>query len=140
MLIRNLRRPVLGSFVLSFSLSAIALLLLASAAQPSHAQEPQSKFSGTVVDAEGKPIEGARVFLLPVPRWGSQGQPEPESVEGKPTDAEGNFSIAYDSKLRWYGVVYKPNLVPYFQGLAACLLYTSPSPRDQRGSRMPSSA
>ena len=24
--------------------------------------------------------------------------------------------------------------------LAACLLYTSPSPRDQRGSRMPSSA
>ena len=26
------------------------------------------------------------------------------------------------------------------QELAACLLYTSPSPRDQRGSRMPSSA
>ena len=25
-------------------------------------------------------------------------------------------------------------------GLRACLLYTSPSPRDQRGSRMPSSA
>ena len=25
-------------------------------------------------------------------------------------------------------------------GLTACLLYTSPSPRDQRGSRMPSSA
>ena len=25
-------------------------------------------------------------------------------------------------------------------GLADCLLYTSPSPRDQRGSRMPSSA
>ena len=25
-------------------------------------------------------------------------------------------------------------------GAAACLLYTSPSPRDQRGSRMPSSA
>ena len=25
-------------------------------------------------------------------------------------------------------------------GVAACLLYTSPSPRDQRGSRMPSSA
>ena len=27
-----------------------------------------------------------------------------------------------------------------FSSLAACLLYTSPSPRDQRGSRMPSSA
>ena len=25
-------------------------------------------------------------------------------------------------------------------GFAVCLLYTSPSPRDQRGSRMPSSA
>ena len=25
-------------------------------------------------------------------------------------------------------------------GIYACLLYTSPSPRDQRGSRMPSSA
>ena len=27
-----------------------------------------------------------------------------------------------------------------FEGKDACLLYTSPSPRDQRGSRMPSSA
>ena len=27
-----------------------------------------------------------------------------------------------------------------FQVLLTCLLYTSPSPRDQRGSRMPSSA
>ena len=29
---------------------------------------------------------------------------------------------------------------PSFDGFYACLLYTSPSPRDQRGSRMPSSA
>ena len=28
----------------------------------------------------------------------------------------------------------------YFLSLTTCLLYTSPSPRDQRGSRMPSSA
>ena len=27
-----------------------------------------------------------------------------------------------------------------FEGNYGCLLYTSPSPRDQRGSRMPSSA
>ena len=27
-----------------------------------------------------------------------------------------------------------------FRRFCACLLYTSPSPRDQRGSRMPSSA
>ena len=29
---------------------------------------------------------------------------------------------------------------PAADAMAACLLYTSPSPRDQRGSRMPSSA
>ena len=30
---------------------------------------------------------------------------------------------------------------PFFEGhFPSCLLYTSPSPRDQRGSRMPSSA
>ena len=28
----------------------------------------------------------------------------------------------------------------YYRGTYTCLLYTSPSPRDQRGSRMPSSA
>ena len=31
-------------------------------------------------------------------------------------------------------------LVKSFKRLGICLLYTSPSPRDQRGSRMPSSA
>ena len=30
--------------------------------------------------------------------------------------------------------------VYFFASLCCCLLYTSPSPRDQRGSRMPSSA
>ena len=34
---------------------------------------------------------------------------------------------------------YANNVIPRAQG-TACLLYTSPSPRDQRGSRMPSSA
>ena len=32
------------------------------------------------------------------------------------------------------------HLYTYQSGSSACLLYTSPSPRDQRGSRMPSSA
>ena len=31
-------------------------------------------------------------------------------------------------------------LLCFFAGFLGCLLYTSPSPRDQRGSRMPSSA
>ena len=33
-----------------------------------------------------------------------------------------------------------PNDTPLEEGDIICLLYTSPSPRDQRGSRMPSSA
>ena len=34
-----------------------------------------------------------------------------------------------------------PGQTPYTRGIySTCLLYTSPSPRDQRGSRMPSSA
>ena len=32
------------------------------------------------------------------------------------------------------------NILRLIRQLGACLLYTSPSPRDQRGSRMPSSA
>ena len=34
----------------------------------------------------------------------------------------------------------KESLMPSFAYIRICLLYTSPSPRDQRGSRMPSSA
>ena len=33
-----------------------------------------------------------------------------------------------------------PQFISTPPGIASCLLYTSPSPRDQRGSRMPSSA
>ena len=38
--------------------------------------------------------------------------------------------------LEQQGVRFQPSLA----ALSPCLLYTSPSPRDQRGSRMPSSA
>ena len=43
----------------------------------------------------------------------------------------------------WYGIIGMTIalLATVFGGdVTACLLYTSPSPRDQRGSRMPSSA
>ena len=49
----------------------------------------------------------------------------------------------YIPRLDNYPVVhfYKDNPFPYIQLYPRiCLLYTSPSPRDQRGSRMPSSA
>ena len=38
------------------------------------------------------------------------------------------------------GIALVPEGRQLFQSLTVCLLYTSPSPRDQRGSRMPSSA
>jgi len=45
-----------------------------------------------------------------------------------------NIKVKYDDPL--YGKVEKKK----HDGFNICLLYTSPSPRDQRGSRMPSSA
>ena len=51
-------------------------------------------------------------------------------------------SACYDGKVRVItpgdGVVVRE--VPHGDWVNDCLLYTSPSPRDQRGSRMPSSA
>ena len=43
----------------------------------------------------------------------------------------------YREEIGFEQVLYKPNFLPKYY---YCLLYTSPSPRDQRGSRMPSSA
>ena len=43
----------------------------------------------------------------------------------------GEMVITCDDKNYW-----RKDIFPYYK---ACLLYTSPSPRDQRGSRMPSS-
>ena len=68
------------------------------------------------------------------------------SVLGK-TLAARNIALIYGAaKIGIMGVVSKAvkenggeviGVVPHF---LSCLLYTSPSPRDQRGSRMPSSA
>ena len=40
----------------------------------------------------------------------------------------------------WGGVTHLNDIIVAMPVFAGCLLYTSPSPRDQRGSRMPSSA
>ena len=54
-------------------------------------------------------------------------------VEDSETDAELTIEALKQGKLR--------NSIHHTKdGEEACLLYTSPSPRDQRGSRMPSSA
>ena len=53
--------------------------------------------------------------------------------------AEGNWKLHDIESQRPYLFLFtRQRLV--FQDLDTCLLYTSPSPRDQRGSRMPSSA
>ena len=38
------------------------------------------------------------------------------------------------------GIPYNPSSIAYIEKSEACLLYTSPSPRDRQKSRMPSSA
>ena len=43
-------------------------------------------------------------------------------------------------EMRNFALNYVEKFAPSKQQLKTCLLYTSPSPRDQRGSRMPSSA
>ena len=49
-----------------------------------------------------------------------------------------------NNELKWHRKGEKwfdtKNDMPLDNNLISCLLYTSPSPRDQRGSRMPSSA
>ena len=46
-----------------------------------------------------------------------------------------------EGRVKTVGVGTKTFAVSHYDGqFGCCLLYTSPSPRDQRGSRMPSSA
>ena len=50
-----------------------------------------------------------------------------------PENLHPELAIEFAEELKEYGRIYMYRYRP-------CLLYTSPSPRDQRGSRMPSSA
>ena len=58
--------------------------------------------------------------------------------ESKPTNII--FYLSDDQDLFDYGVYGNPKVETSNADLLACLLYTSPSPRDKRQSRMPSSA
>ena len=49
-------------------------------------------------------------------------------------------NIAFNAKTYRYGICGAMETLLVHSSVASCLLYTSPSPRDQRGSRMPSSA
>ena len=51
---------------------------------------------------------------------------------------ESHFKISTSTANRWYNRIYNELIIPDIH--KACLLYTSPSPRDTIRSRMPSSA
>ena len=64
------------------------------------------------------------------------------SLAAVPGRRKKTIELAQDTERRGFSGLYCPS---FGDGLGlcqalACLLYTSPSPRDQRGSRMPSSA
>ena len=54
-------------------------------------------------------------------------------------DLDGRI-IASEMKSDLQSLLKKTNEEKFCEHVAICLLYTSPSPRDQRGSRMPTSA
>ena len=58
----------------------------------------------------------------------------------KVSDYEAVIAIADKYPNMWASVGTHPHDAKENPNITACLLYTSPSPRDQRGSRMPSSA
>ena len=87
---------------------------------------PTSAFAGAWTAKEGDSyLKGAVNFFDTNSRFGPEGTFENFSNT--------NFNVYWE-----YGV--KDNLTFFATGSLTCLLYTSPSPRDQRGSRMPSSA
>ena len=65
-------------------------------------------------------------------------QAEKLSILSIPTTIEEASSVR--ASIQHCASVCRPDLCSQSQLLCSCLLYTSPSPRDQRGSRMPSSA
>ena len=64
------------------------------------------------------------------------------SAYGRDLDRFFTFLVNYDSTLANNLDRIDRHVIRHFLGseFESCLLYTSPSPRDQRGSRMPSSA
>ena len=66
-----------------------------------------------------------------------------EIKQGESVFLQGPSGSGKSTLLGLIGGVLRPRsgeILIQGENIAACLLYTSPSPRDQRGSRMPSSA
>ena len=54
------------------------------------------------------------------------------------SDIESTAMVGYANSLSGLIVVLLAPILGAYSDIGTCLLYTSPSPRDQRGSRMPS--
>ena len=84
------------------------------------------------------PTNDGRLFSLNA----DTGKPDPEFGIGGVVDLTQGLGRKFNRK--FYSVISAPTVVKNTlvvgSSIMDCLLYTSPSPRDQRGSRMPSSA
>ena len=104
---------------------------------PLFAQKQGIHINGTVLESSSqKAIEFATVSI--------QDKTTQQAITGVTTDSNGNFKIQVDKKditVKISFIGFTPKIIESFSiDNGNCLLYTSPSPRDQRGSRMPSSA
>ena len=136
-------------FAVAALLAAVAASALAQAPAVDSAKPQPGSISGRVT-LDGKPVAGIPVRL---PR--AEYDPEQKRPMMATTDADGKYEFAEVPPGRYFLAPYAPgytgpNLgwgfagshVSVAPGEAAnpCLLYTSPSPRDPKTSRMPSSA
>ena len=119
-----------GRFRSKFSTICILCLLLLVSLQALRAQTVQLTAEGELMLFADEPaVDEAFDFIftfdsaiLPSEALSTSGALNLQSIEGRIGD------LSFTAQ----------NLS--FDGASLCLLYTSPSPRDQRGSRMPSSA
>ena len=132
---------------LSALLAASAML----AAGAAHAEYPERPINMVVPFAAGGPTDNVARSLAEAMRP-SLGQTVVVENKGGAGGTIGTTQVAraqpdgYSILLMHAGFSTAPSLYknpgydPYKSFEPICLLYTSPSPRDQRGSRMPSSA
>ena len=106
-------------------LTCLVLLLAPSAALAQLAS--QTALVGTVTDSAGGVLPGVQVVAVNV---GTK-----DTFETT-TNAEGYYNVQFIRPGKYEVSV----TLAGFQTFKACLLYTSPSPRDRTRSRMPSSA
>ena len=86
-------------------------------------------------------LEAAKIAKAATLAYTTKNPSKPRFVAGALGPTSKTASISPDVNNPGYRAVTFDDLVDaYYDQTRGCLLYTSPSPRDQRGSRMPSSA